>query len=72
MNYYPNTWRGVPRGTGPPEVRGPMQPHRLYRLKAALAVQCRLHHLKAIVGVGQYSLHVVSSTSTERLVRKCV
>jgi len=21
MNYYPNTWRGAPRGTGPPEAR---------------------------------------------------
>jgi len=28
MDYYPNTWRGAP------EARGPMQLHRLHRLKA--------------------------------------
>jgi len=26
-------------GAGPPEARGPMQPHRLHRLKAALATE---------------------------------
>jgi len=34
MNYYPNTWSGAPKGAGPPEARGPMQPHRLHWLKA--------------------------------------
>jgi len=34
MSYYPHTWRGVTRDVEPPEARGPMQPHRLHRLKA--------------------------------------
>jgi len=25
MNYYPNTWRGAPRGAGPPDARGPQR-----------------------------------------------
>jgi len=29
--------RGATRGVGPPEARGPMQPHRLHRLKAGPA-----------------------------------
>jgi len=34
MNYYPNTRCGDTRSAGPPEVQGPMQPHRLHWLKA--------------------------------------
>ena len=25
MSYYPNTWRGAPRGAGSPEARGPQR-----------------------------------------------
>ena len=69
MNYYPNTWRGAPRGAGPPEARGPKQPHRLHRLKAApgykhLTVTLQTHGLVEIsrvqfVGQSETDLRLV-------------